>query len=593
MKRLTPSEFQKSKIINQKSKMNIALIQMNPTVGALDTNTDRIISSAWEAFNEGARLIVFPELTVSGYPPEDLILKDHFCADCEAQFQRLKEELPPDAYVVVGSPIARNGKKYNAAMVFHSSEAVGEYCKMLLPNYGVFDEHRVFKAGTEPFVFDIAGQRAAIHICEDSWEPDGAAVASLEGRGIDLLINLSASPYYRNKLNDRIDVLAQTAQKLGTTLLYCNLVGGQDELVFDGASMVFAPDGSRLARAKQFQEDILYFSVPKASSLPRTAGLPRPPGVAFVPKASLRVQPASESRQDAGDTTPRKEAPLPELEEVYEALKLGLKDYVEKIGFERVVVALSGGIDSAIVLAIAVDALGKDRVAAVTMPSQYSSSGTLNDAVEMAAILGVELQTIPIKGLYDGFETELSRIWGADKTPGIAEENLQARIRGNLIMALSNEYGWLVLTTGNKSEMAMGYCTLYGDMNGGYALIKDVPKTLVFDLCHWRNEQSEAPVIPPSIIERPPSAELRPDQKDSDSLPPYEVLDPILEDYVENDMGIDGLIAKGYDEAIVRRVVHAVELSEYKRRQSPPGVKITPKSFDRDRRMPIVNRYRN
>jgi len=548
--------------------MIIALIQMNPTVGALDANTDRIISSAWEAFNEGARLIVFPELTVSGYPPEDLILKDHFCADCEAQFQRLKEELPPDAYVVVGSPIARNGKKYNAAMVFHSSEAVGEYCKMLLPNYGVFDEHRVFKAGTEPFVFDIAGQRAAIHICEDSWKPDGAAVASLEGRGIDLLINLSASPYYRNKLNDRIDVLAQTAQKLGTTLLYCNLVGGQDELVFDGASMVFAPDGSRLARAKQFQEDILYFDGQTGKS---------------APHVEQAFQPAH----------PRKEPPLPELEEVHEALKLGLKDYVEKIGFERVVVALSGGIDSAIVLAIAVDALGKDRVAAVTMPSQYSSSGTLNDAVEMAAILGVELQTIPIKGLYDGFETELSRIWGADKTPGIAEENLQARIRGNLIMALSNEYGWLVLTTGNKSEMAMGYCTLYGDMNGGYALIKDVPKTLVFDLCHWRNEQSEAPVIPPSIIERPPSAELRPDQKDSDSLPPYEVLDPILEDYVENDMGIDGLIAKGYDEAIVRRVVHAVELSEYKRRQSPPGVKITPKSFDRDRRMPIVNRYRN
>jgi len=538
--------------------MKIALVQINPTVGALEANTDRIVSNAWKVFNEGARLIVFPELAISGYPPEDLILKDHFCNDCDAQLQRLEKELPPEATVIVGSPISERGRKYNSAIIFQGSGIIGKYHKMLLPNYGVFDEKRLFEAGREPFVFDLGEQKAAIHICEDSWDSEGAAVASLGGKNVDLLINLSASPYYRNKLNDRIDVLVQTAQKLKTTLLYCNIVGGQDELVFDGASMVFAPDGSRLARAKQFEEDILYFETSRPT-----------------PHAS------------------RKEAPLPDLEEVYEALKLGLKDYVEKIGFKRVVVALSGGIDSAIVLAIAVDALGSDRVAAATMPSQYSSSGTLNDAIEMAALLGVELHTIPIKGLYDGFETELSKVWGTDKSPGLAEENLQARIRGNLIMALSNEYGWLVLTTGNKSEMAMGYCTLYGDMNGGYALIKDVPKTLVFDLCRWRNEQDKTPVIPPSIIERPPSAELRPDQKDTDSLPPYEVLDPILEDYVENDMGIDGLITKGYDEAIVRRVVHAVELSEYKRRQSPPGVKITPKSFDRDRRMPIVNRYRN
>ncbi len=535
--------------------MKLALVQTNPTVGALEANTDQIISAAWKAFDDGARLIVFPELAVSGYPPEDLILKDHFCADCEQQLQRLAAALPPETTVIVGSPVSRDGKKYNAALVFQNLKIMGEYHKMLLPNYGVFDEMRLFDPGTEPFIFDLDGQKMALHICEDSWEPNGSAVTSLEGKDIDLLINLSASPYYRNKLNDRIDVLAQTARRLEASLLYCNLIGGQDELVFDGASMVFAPDGTRLARAKQFHEDILYFC---------TAG---------------------------GSPAPRKEVPLPDLEEVYEALKLGLKDYIDKIGFKRVVVALSGGIDSAIVLAVAVDALGSDRVATVTMPSQYSSSGTLNDAIEMAKILGVELHTIPIKGLYDGFDSELSKVWGAEKQPGLAEENLQARIRGTLIMALSNEYGWLVLTTGNKSEMAMGYCTLYGDMNGGYALIKDVPKTLVFDLCRWRNEQGM--VIPPSIIERPPSAELRPDQKDTDSLPPYEVLDPILEDYVENDMGIDGLLAKGYDEAMVRRVVHAVELSEYKRRQSPPGVKITPKSFDRDRRMPIVNRYRN
>jgi NAD+ synthase (glutamine-hydrolysing) len=535
--------------------MKTALIQMNPTVGALQSNADLIISNAWDAYNEGARIIVFPELAICGYPPEDLILKDHFCKDCELQLERLKAELPPDAFVFVGTPLARAGKKYNAAVVFKQADIIGEYRKMLLPNYGVFDEKRLFEPGTEPLLLDLEGKKAAVHICEDSWNPAGAAVSALEGQDIDLLINLSASPYHRGKLlNDRIRVLAQTARKLNTPLLYCNLVGGQDELVFDGASMVFAPDGSRIARAKQFTEDILYFCT-------------------------------------ENEAAPRKEQPLPDLKEIYEALTLGLRDYVNKIGFKRVVVALSGGIDSALVLAIAVDALGKDRVASVTMPSQYSSSGTLGDAHEMARMLDIEFHEIAIKGLYDQFDRELSSVWGSDKKPGLAEENLQARIRGNLIMALSNEYGWLVLTTGNKSEMAMGYCTIYGDMAGGFAVIKDVPKTLVFDLCRWRNEQGM--VMPQSIIERPPSAELRPDQKDSDSLPPYEVLDPILEDYVENDMGIDGLVAKGYDEAIVRRVVNAVELSEYKRRQSPPGVKITPKSFDRDRRMPIVNRYRN
>ena len=320
--------------------------------------------------------------------------------------------------------------------------------------------------------------------------------------------------------------------------------------------MVFSSNGELCARAKQFQEDLLYFD-------------------------------------HGGHVENRKELSLPDLEEVYTALTLGLRDYVNKIGFKRVVVALSGGIDSALVLAIAVDALGKERVASVTMPTQYSSSCTLSDAYEMARILDIEFYEVPIKPLYEEFKNSLAKVWGSDKKPGLAEENLQARIRGNLIMALSNEYGWLVLTTGNKSEMAMGYCTIYGDMAGGFAVIKDVPKTLVFDLCRWRNEQSDTPVIPPSIIERPPSAELRPDQKDTDSLPPYDVLDPILMDYVENDMGIDSLTAKGYDEALVRRVVNAVELSEYKRRQSPPGVKITPRSFDRDRRMPIVNQYRN
>ncbi len=536
--------------------MKAALVQMNPTVGALEANAGRIIAKAREAFDAGARLIVFPELALSGYPPEDLVLKDHFCTDCARQIARLEEALPPEATVVVGAPLAHRGAKFNTAVVIRGSKTLCAYRKMLLPNYGVFDEQRLFEPGTEPCVFNFEGRRVAIHVCEDSWNHDGAATVLLANGDLDFAINLSASPYHRGKLDERVDVLARTAHALDVPLLYCNMVGGQDELVFDGASMCIAPDGTLLARAAQFREDILYYDLARGGAQ-------------------------------------RIDAPLPDLAEVYEALKLGLADYVAKIGFQRVVVALSGGIDSALVLAIAVDALGRDRVAAVTMPSQFSSSGTYNDACAMAAQLGIEFHAMPIKGLYDAFEGELAKVWGKGKAPGLAEENLQARIRGNLIMALSNEYGWLVLTTGNKSEMAMGYCTLYGDMAGGFALIKDVPKILVFDLCRWRNEQGAKAIIPQGVIDRPPSAELRADQKDTDSLPPYDVLDPILCDYVENNLGIDGLVAKGYDEAMVRRVVHAVELSEYKRRQAPPGVKITPRAFGRDRRMPIVNRYRN
>lgn len=535
--------------------MKTALVQLNSTVGALADNTDRIISTAREASNAGARLIVFPELTVSGYPPEDLILKDHFTADCADQLERLKTELPSDACVVVGAPIDENGKKYNAAIAFEGGNIIGIYRKMLLPNYSVFDEHRVFCSGEHPLILNISGKKIALHICEDSWDADGTAVRSLRNHPVDLLINLSASPYHRGKLSQRTQALAKTAHRLNTPLLYCNLIGGQDELVFDGASMGIAADGRCIARAAQFAEDMLYI--------------------------------------DSEATEQRKDTLLDNHSEVYEALKLGLTDYVEKIGFKQVIVALSGGIDSALVLALAVDSLGPERVSTVTMPSQYSSSGTLNDALEMAKMLGVQIHTLPIKPLFDEFTIALQSVWGTNKKPGLAEENLQARIRGTLIMALSNETGSLVLSTGNKSEMAMGYSTLYGDMCGGFALIKDVPKTLVFDLCRWRNEQPQGVAIPPTIIERPPSAELRPDQKDTDSLPPYEILDPILEDYVENDIGIGGLITKGYDPDIIRRVVYAVELSEYKRRQAPPGVKITPKAFGRDRRMPIINRYRN
>ena len=529
------------------SLLQTALIQFNPTVGALDQNTDRIIQLAGEATAAGAQLIVFPELALCGYPPEDLILRPHFIENCAKQLEILASELPTDIFCIVGAPVDR----FNAAVVFHGGKAIGTYRKMLLPNYGVFDEKRVFDAGDAPFTFDAFGTKVGVHICEDSWLADGAACTVLAAEQPDLVVNLSASPYHRGKRLEREAVFADTARALNAPMLFCNQVGGQDELVFDGGSTAFETDGTVAARAPLFQEQILHWQ----------AGMP-----------------ASQVEQ----------ASLPAQEEIYEALKTGLRDYVDKNGFKKTVVAISGGIDSALVLAIAVDALGKDRVAAVTMPSQYSSNETLSDAEEIAENMGVEFHTIPIFPIFGKFTDELSKVWNPE--PGLAEENLQARIRGTLIMALSNKNGWLVLSTGNKSEYATGYCTLYGDMAGGFAVIKDVPKMLVFELSRWRNQQGM--VIPPSTIERPPSAELRPDQQDTDSLPPYEILDPILEAYVEKDMGIDAMVAAGFDKAAVKQAVQLVDRSEYKRRQGPPGIKITPKAFGRDRRMPITNRYR-
>jgi NAD+ synthase (glutamine-hydrolysing) len=529
--------------------MKTALVQLNPTVGALEQNAGRIIQLAADAAADGAQLIVFPELALCGYPPEDLILRPHFIQDCAGQLDRLAAELPGGAFCVIGAPVGR----FNAAVVFHGGKQIGIYRKMLLPNYGVFDEKRVFDEGDAPFTFDAFGSRVGIHICEDSWLADGAACTALAAENPDLVVNLSASPYHRGKRIEREAVFSDAARAMNAPLLFCNQVGGQDELVFDGGSMIFDAQGHITARADLFKEQVLIGQT----------GVSAPP----VEQTLLSAHP---------------------LEEVYEALKTGLRDYVEKNGFKKTVVAVSGGIDSALVLALAVDALGKERVAAVTMPSQYSSNETLSDAELIAKNCGVEFHILPIASIFERFTDELSGHWNPE--PGLAEENLQARIRGTLIMALSNKNGWLVLSTGNKSEYATGYCTLYGDMAGGFAVIKDVPKTLVFELCRWRNQQGV--LIPPSTIERPPSAELRPDQQDTDSLPPYDMLDPILEAYVEKDMGIDAMLAAGFDEAAVLQAVRLVDRSEYKRRQGPPGIKITPKAFGRDRRMPITNRYR-
>ncbi|MEI8207467.1 MAG: NAD+ synthase, partial [Kiritimatiellales bacterium] len=410
--------------------MKTALLQFNPTVGDLEQNASRIITDAQSAAEAGAQLIVFPELALCGYPPEDLVLRPQFIQDCDKQLKRLEDNLPKQVFTVVGAPIADGTGRYNAAIVFHKGQVVEIYRKMLLPNYGVFDEKRVFDAGREALTFDVFGKKVGIHICEDSWQPDGEACRALAAKKPELVINLSASPYHRGKRFEREAVFATAAKNLKASLLFCNQVGGQDELVFDGGSAIFNANGKVTARAPLFQEYIL-------SSTDRQAGMP----VSQVEQASLPAHP---------------------VEEVYEALKLGLRDYVNKNGFKKAVVAVSGGIDSALALTLAVDALGKDRVAAVTMPSQYSSNETLSDAGLIATNLGVEFHTIPIFPIFGKFTDELSKVW-KDAKPDLAEENLQARIRGTLIMALSNKFGWLVLTTGNKSEFATGYCTLYGD----------------------------------------------------------------------------------------------------------------------------------
>jgi NAD+ synthase (glutamine-hydrolysing) len=543
--------------------MKFALIQMNPTVGAVRENAAEIVRLAQAAADAGAGVAVFPELALCGYPPDDLVLRPRFMDAVEAEIAKLVEALPRDLLVIVGAPLREGGKLQNTAVLIHDGKRVGVARKMLLPNYGVFDERRIFSPGPLPLIFTFKGLRLAVHICEDSWWPGGESFLGLKGN-CDVLVNLSASPYCQGRAEDREEMAKKAVAAAGAPMLYTNIVGGQDELVFDGGGMAVAADGRVVARTELFREGTLLVELAARDGK-------------WVPEAGRLA-----------------ELPGP-VEEVYEALKLGLKDYTDKNGFPGVIVALSGGIDSALVATIAVDALGKERVFGVTLPSVITSQETFSDALELAKRLGIPCLQIPIAPAVDAFAGLLgpacAAVDWAQALPGtLMEENLQARIRGVIVMALSNRYGHMVVTTGNKSEMATGYATLYGDMCGGFALIKDVPKLLVFALARWRNTRGE--VIPPTTISRPPSAELKPGQRDSDSLPPYDVLDPILERYVEQEAGLKDLIAEGHDEATVRRVARLVDRSEYKRRQGAPGVKITPKAFGRDRRMPITNGFR-
>ena len=564
-------------------KIRIALAQINTTVGDLDNNTSKIINYVNLARSSGADLIAFPELTISGYPPEDLLFKNQFIEDNIARMNEVVQE-SKDITVVVGF-VDSSPHLYNSAAVAHNGKLIDIYHKQLLPNYGVFDEKRYFSPGNTCPIYVIEGIDLGVNICEDIWHPDGPT-CSLKSSGARVIVNISSSPYYAGRLTEREKMLTNRAKENDVFIAYVNLVGGQDELVFDGASMLVDPEGQIIQQGYQFKEDLVISDLEINTSDDRTEKSKNRQSNNV--KRFLITEKTNDTKYNLSD---QNRSPLDELSEVYSALVTGTRDYVYKTGFDKVLIALSGGIDSSLVTTIATDALGPDNVVVVAMPSRYSSDGSLNDSKELADNLGVEFQVIPIEPPFISSLDVLKPHFKGHK-PGLAEENLQSRIRGLLIMALSNKKGWLVLTTGNKSEMAVGYATIYGDMAGGYAVIKDVPKTLVYKLAIHRNTYSNKPTIPLNIIEKPPSAELRPDQKDEDSLPPYEILDPILKSYVEDDRTFAEIVSMGYDQTMVKDIIKLVDRSEYKRRQAPPGIKITPRNFGRDRRMPVANLYK-
>ncbi|MCX8006967.1 MAG: NAD+ synthase [Coriobacteriia bacterium] len=531
--------------------MRVALAQVNPTVGDIDGNLVLALEAAREAAQAGADLVVLPELVISGYPPEDLLAKPHFVERAMAAVQTFAAECACPA--LVGTPWGEESALYNAAVHCRRGAVQGVYRKRLLPNYSVFDEKRYFAPGNANMLLDIGGSGVGVTICEDVWQPE--PVARLASIGAKVIVNLSASPFYAGKGVARERMLVRRALEFGVWVVYCNLVGGQDELVFDGRSVVIAPDGTVVSRAKSFEEDLLVVDLEVGA-----------------PAQVQRVEPRVEHEP-----------------EMYAALLAGLRDYIRKNGFTDVVLGLSGGIDSAFVATLAADALGPERVHGVMMPSRYSSEGSVADARALAGALGIDVVELSIEPTFAAALDTLAPVFG-DRPPDVTEENLQARVRGMLLMALSNKFGWLVLATGNKSELSVGYSTLYGDMVGGFAPIKDVFKTRVYELARWRNARS--PAIPESTLVKPPSAELRPGQTDQDTLPPYDVLDAILVEYVELDRSVDEIVAMGHDRVVVERVAAMVDGAEYKRRQGPVGIKVTPKAFGKDRRMPITNRFR-
>ncbi len=576
-------------------KVRLAMAQINVTVGAMESNLQKILEYLDRARAQGASIVMFPELATCGYPPEDLLLKPDFI---EVN-RRIVDEIrraSGDIVTIVGYPDRDDTDIYNAAAILQNGEWLGTYRKHFLPNYGVFDENRYFGSGVLNPIFEFDSDTVGVSICEDIWYPSGPAQWQAQA-GAELLLNISASPYYRGKGHLRERMLATRAADNVAIVAYCNLVGGQDELVFDGWSLIYGPDGSLLARGPAYEEALIFADLDLNNVFRERLHDPRQRKERAAAAAWAEVTPTifgtglhhlegKRRRLEGGHI-----ASVPsEVEEVYLALSLGIHDYVRKNGFSTVVLGLSGGIDSALTAALAADALGPENVVGVSMPSRYSSEHSKSDAQELAERLGIRYLTIPIEKTFAGYLDALDAAF-EDVAPDLTEENIQARIRGNYLMALSNKFGYLVLATGNKSEAAVGYSTLYGDMAGGFSPIKDVPKLLVYALSEWRNEV-RGYVIPTSSISKAPSAELRPDQTDQDSLPPYHILDAILQRYVEEDYSVQEIVEDGFAEEMVLRVIRMVDRNEFKRRQAAPGIKITTRAFGKDRRLPITNRWK-
>jgi len=578
------------------NSVRVGIAQINAGVGDLEGNVEKILQFTEAASRQGVDIVAFPELAVTGYPPEDLLLKPQFVEDNYASLERIAKKTSLLEVAIVVGFVDRGDDIYNAAAVISKGKIAGIYHKNYLPNYGVFDEKRYFKTGTGSPLFLLWGIPVGINICEDIWYPDGPCMSQALA-GAQIIININSSPYHAGKWRFRERMISTRASDNAVFIAYANMVGGQDELVFDGQSMVFNPRGELIARGKQFEEDLIMADIDL--HLVELARLhdPRRREKMSSPQVSPQMTTVKVSdvlpKKKKVRLAPRTAESLSSTEEVYQALVLGTRDYVRKNGFKKVVIGLSGGIDSSLVAMIAVDALGKKNVAGVFMPSQYTLSESGEDVQGLVKNLGIRLVTIPIQDIFKNYINTLSEEFTGLK-PDVTEENIQARIRGNIMMALSNKFGCLVLTTGNKSEMSVGYATLYGDMAGGFAVIKDVPKTLVYELARYRNMRGKEGVapIPERVLVKEPTAELRPGQKDTDSLPPYEMLDPILHAYVEEDRSVKEIAAMGYREETVARVVSMVDRSEYKRRQAPPGIKITPRAFGKDWRVPITNRYR-
>ncbi|CAN5550013.1 NAD+ synthase [soil metagenome] len=569
--------------------MRIALAQINTTVGDVWGNVEKATYALERAVDSGAGLVAFPELTITGYPPEDLLLRPSFVQENLEALEEFAKQVPDGVAAAIGF-VDLEADLYNSCAVVSGGAVLHRYHKRYLPNYGVFDENRYFRKGSGAPVLKMDGALAGVSVCEDIWYPGGPVREQAVG-GAGLLLNISASPYHRRKGVFRERMLGVRASDYGCYVLFCNLVGGQDELVFDGHSVVFDPEGELVARARQFEEDMLCVDLHPEESLIRRLHDPRlrkddaekQPQIVEVPGAIM-------AGPDEG-VEPRVEPQLTEEGEVLEALTLGLKDYFSKNGFSHTVLGLSGGIDSSLGAAVAVRALGPENVTGVLMPSRYTTGSSNTDAEALARNLGIDVKVVPIGPAFDAYLEMLGpHFEGLPENE--AEENLQARVRGNILMALSNKFGWIVLSTGNKSEMSVGYSTLYGDMAGGFSVIKDVPKTLVYRVSRHLNEIEGREIIPQNVLDKEPTAELRADQRDTDSLPPYETLDPILEAYVEDDKGLGEISAAGYDEEDVQNAIQLVDRAEYKRRQAPTGIKITSRAFGRDRRMPITNRHK-